>query len=563
MNKRSLGELRDISKDISLLYVEDESDVANEMKIFLDRIFVNYDYASDGLMAFNMYKKRSYNLILTDIVMPNMNGLDLIKKIKVLNPHQQVIIMSGYTDSSHLYDAIKMGINDFVLKPTRVHELAHSLYKVIKKLSLEIENKKYQTQLEELVEKQVSELKYTYETDDLTKLKNRVSLKIDLYKKESKNDILILLNIDNFSNMNEAFGMDFGDEVLAQVAIRLQEYISSNLNLYRLDGDQFVIYGDIEYIGNPLKYCQEINEYFNDLSCKNEAVNEKIQFSFGISDGDSNNKIKESEIALKDARLVGKKGISFYNKNSQYKQQQRELVDKIFKVKEAVDNDLFIPYFQPIVDVNTFNIMKYEALVRMKDGENILSPFMFLSAAKKGGYLSNITHIMVEKCFEIFSKNSLEFSINITSNDLLNESFLIFLDEKIEEFSIEPHRLTLEILEDINIKDNDIILKSLEELSKYGFQIAIDDFGVEGSNFSRLMQINAEFIKIDGIFIKNIVEDKKCEQIVKAIVGFASGIGAKTVAEYVENEAILNKIKELGIDYVQGYHFYKPASKLV
>jgi EAL domain-containing protein (putative c-di-GMP-specific phosphodiesterase class I) len=222
------------------------------------------------------------------------------------------------------------------------------------------------------------------------------------------------------------------------------------------------------------------------------------------------------------------------------------------------------PYFQPIIDIKTKEIKKYEALARgiMEDG--VILPLEFIKSAEKLGLMSSITKVMINKSFDFFRDNEYDFSINITERDLLDGYLCKFLKEKLEFYEVDAPRVIFEITESITLAKNYAkIVKELEALREMGFKIAIDDFGVNDSNFSKLMDLNFDFIKVDGIFIKELKLDKKSKDILKAIVNFAKTLNIQIIVEYVEDEETLEIIKECGVDFAQGYFIAKPEPMLV
>ncbi len=244
--------------------------------------------------------------------------------------------------------------------------------------------------------------------------------------------------------------------------------------------------------------------------------------------------------------------------------EEKEIIKWLDITKKLINDEKIIPYYQAIIDVKTEKIVKYEVLARGDLNGEIIAPFKFLDAADKLGLTSSITRIIVQKSFQFFSSNSYDFSINIAQRDLVEGYLPRFFSQKLDLYNIDASRVTLEILENITISvDNKHIQSELDTLKKMGFSIAVDDFGVENSNFGRLVDINLDIIKIDGFFIRNIVKSEKDKLIVKSIASLAKTLGMKVVAEYVESQEILDIIKELGIEYAQGYHIGKPQDKLL
>jgi EAL domain-containing protein (putative c-di-GMP-specific phosphodiesterase class I) len=196
-------------------------------------------------------------------------------------------------------------------------------------------------------------------------------------------------------------------------------------------------------------------------------------------------------------------------------------------------------------------------LVRLEDDDKLISPYFFLDISKKTKHYTNITKTMIKKTFEMFKDRDVEFSINLTIQDILNEQIKIYLFEMIESYNM-GNRVIFEIVESESIQNFQDVINFINEVRYFGCKIAIDDFGTGYSNFEYLLKIKADYIKIDGSMIKNIDTDTDAQIVVSTIVDFAKKMGVKTIAEFVENEAIYNKIVELGVDYSQGYYFSTP-----
>lgn len=164
---------------------------------------------------------------------------------------------------------------------------------------------------------------------------------------------------------------------------------------------------------------------------------------------------------------------------------------------------------------------------------------------------------MLEKSFAMFQEKELEFSVNLTIEDILNEDIKLYIYSLLESSNI-GHKVVFEIVESESIENFEEIALFINRVKSYGCKIAIDDFGTGYSNFEYLMKLKADYIKIDGSMIKQIDSSIEAQMVVSVIVEFAKKMGMKTIAEFVENESIFNKVKELGIDYSQGYYFSKP-----
>lgn len=286
-----------------------------------------------------------------------------------------------------------------------------------------------------------------------------------------------------------------------------------------------------------------------------------LEFKIGLSeiyDFTSTESSLSAEIALEVCKKTNRNFFIFNEKN---KEVQDILKNNVWKEKTKflVNNKKIYPFYQAIYNIDTGKIDKYEVLARGKLGDEIISPFFFISHAEKMDLINEVTKMIIEKSFNHFKDNKYEFNLNITEKDLTNDFFIPFLKEQLNKYNLDPNRVTLELLENITFsKNGDKITEQLLELREIGFKLAIDDFGSDNSNFARLLDINCDILKIDAVFIKNIHKSEKNIKIVRSIVSMAKILGIKTVAEYVENKEIFDTIKKCGINYAQGYYIGKP-----
>nr|WP_228285021.1 EAL domain-containing protein [Aliarcobacter butzleri] len=227
------------------------------------------------------------------------------------------------------------------------------------------------------------------------------------------------------------------------------------------------------------------------------------------------------------------------------------------QIIQAIKKDKFEIFAQSI---NSQNEKKYEILIRMKDSKDeIVSPYFFINRAKKINLYNEITKKVIQKSFEFFEDKNVEFSINFSISDILEKDVVDFLIQKIYEFDI-GYFLTIEITESEGIDNIEEVVSFIKIVKNLGVKIAIDDFGTGYSNFSYLVKLQADFIKLDGSIIQEINKTKTAKAVVEAIVFFAQKIGIKTVAEFVSSKEIFETCKELNIDYFQGYWFDEPKN---
>ncbi len=411
----------------------------------------------------------------------------------------------------------------------------------------------------ELVDKR-QELQNIVDYDQLTDLGTRHKLHNDLEK--SKQGCLAVINLDRFRQINDLYGHSFGDRVIRAVAKQMQAAVHGDYNLYRLQGDEFVVTAPWRLKG---EFVQKIEQLINALENYGFTFDKEevsITVSAGISFELPHSQLLTADMALRIAKKQGRSYIVYSSENSLNSVYENN-IKWTKKLKAAIAEDRIVPFFQPIVNNETMAYEKYECLVRMLDEEQgkVVSPFFFLDIAKKTKQYSQLTRIMARKSFETFRNRSEQFSLNVTVEDIVNDEIRNYLYALLQEYSI-GERVVFEIVESESIDNYEQVISFIETVKAQGCKIAIDDFGTGYSNFEYLLRLKADLIKIDGSLIKHLDSSREAQIVVGVIVDFAKQMGIQIVAEFVENEQILEKLKAMGIEYSQGYHFSAPLQTL-
>jgi|TARA_R110002033_G_scaffold63018_1_gene113866 EAL domain-containing protein (putative c-di-GMP-specific phosphodiesterase class I) len=240
-------------------------------------------------------------------------------------------------------------------------------------------------------------------------------------------------------------------------------------------------------------------------------------------------------------------------------QKEMKLIDDIIFIKNAVYNDFIIPYFQPIIDAKTLKIVKYESLMRVTNEKktDIFSIAKFLNLSKEIKVYDSLSKLMIQKVFNIVKIKDIKVSINLSFLDIQNEDFIKYIMAELNSLK-SPSYITFEILESDFIEDFSIVTNFTNSLKKLGCKVALDDFGSGYSNLENILMLKPDYIKIDGSLIKNINISKESEIIVQSVIDIAKKLGAKTVAEFVHNKEVLDKVILLEVDYIQGFYLGEP-----
>ncbi len=411
------------------------------------------------------------------------------------------------------------------------------------------------------IKKQQKLLYNRIRTNSQTELPNEFALEEKL-QTSKKNIILLTLKIDNFITLLNEYGQEPINKLIKKVSGLLRQFNSQNITLYHVQLDQFSFIVQNFKQDQDIKLAQSVKSMFENISISIDDIEISISFSIGIARGDSQKLIIQANSVLHDIMKESTNRYKVFVFDENRAKEQKKNIYWNAKIKEIISNGNLSVYYQPIICNKTEKISKYECLIRAIDDGKIVAPFFFLQAAKDRGMLTSITKVVIDDSFKLFANNSLDFSINITEDDLSDGHLIEFLQDKSDQYSIKPNRVFLEILENITSEKSNDATKQFEELKHMGFGIAIDDFGAEASNLSRLLTLDADIIKIDGQFIKHLNTDPNSIKIVEAIVSLSKKLGVKTVAEFVHNEEIFHIVKKLGVDYSQGYYFSPPLPNI-
>lgn len=396
--------------------------------------------------------------------------------------------------------------------------------------------------------------------DPLVNIGNRYKLTLDI-KKHLVNNIAVI-DIDKFSSINDFYGHNIGNDVIIKFSQLIENNITDEFELYRLHSDKFAI----------LNYTLDNNRFTNFITNLNVTLTESIinteveEFSIvttaGISSCDNETVLLTAEIANKHAKKINKK-LLVYSKELNIEKEFEQNIIWTHKIQKALREDKIILHYQPLFNNETKKIEKYEALVRLIDEDgSIISPYFFLNIAKSSGQYIDITKIVILKSFQKFRNENVQFSINLTVEDILDDELSNYLEEMIEKYNVAS-KLVIELVESEGIEEFEIVQKFIKKLKFLGCKIAIDDFGTGYSNFEYLVKLDADYIKIDGSMIKNINNDPNMKEIVKTIINFSKKMNYKIIAEFVETKEIQKTVEELNINYSQGYYIGKPDENLI
>ncbi|MBN2823685.1 MAG: EAL domain-containing protein [Campylobacterales bacterium] len=423
-----------------------------------------------------------------------------------------------------------------------------------------------------------SELKYIAEHDSLTNLYNRYYFNHIINEKivtipEEYYLALIFIDVDEFKTINDTLGHDFGDQLLVAIARRLEELVSSQGNLSRIGGDEFmIILSKISAYDKVYSFAHRLQALFDEPFVIDKHYL-KVTISFGIVLSNDRTKsvttlYKEADLALYKAKEQGRNRFAFYKE--EYSQELHARNDLLNGLKESIDNecDEFFLLYQPKISTQDGKtIMGVEALIRWNNRKlGIVPPDKFIGIAEESGLIIQLGYwIIQEACMDFLALKKRhvdvrQMSINISANQFDNKDFLRRVQEIIQRLRIDPANIEFELTERIIAHDNNDMLSTLDALRKLGIHIAIDDFGTGYSSLSYLSKLPVNRLKIDKSFVSNIDKADTVDIVQTAIVPLAKAFNLATTAEGVETKGEYEMLQKMGVDDIQGYYFAKPMN---
>ncbi len=511
----------------------------------------NYDFieASDGIEALEMLKNFTPMIILIDAIMPNMDGFETIKVIRNMIKYKRtpILMITSLGDIKTKVKALEYGVNDFLLKPFDKYELRARCKSYVELVQ---------------INKQFSDSKI----NPISKFKNEIAL----IKELKPNDSIFLFSINDFHKIDGIYGYKNTKIIEQKFGFFLEDMIKNyikDISIYHIGNGKFIIKNIKNKKLDEIILAEYCEEFYN--NCKNIVISIDKHISFSpivtiVYVKDRVNLYEDALSALSYAKNNNLKYIYSSNDINGIKDIVYSNIQILKKVKNAIKTENIINYYQPIYDNKNEKINKYETLVRMKcDDGKVMSPFSFLEIAKSGKIYDEITKTVYKNAFDKFKYTNNEFSINIAYSDIVEKSVSNYIFKLLNDNPHITNRVIFEILEDENIKDFGLFKEFISEIKRYGSKVAIDDFGSGFSNFQRIVEIEPDFIKIDGSIIKRILEDSKSYALVDSINEFAHNFNIKTVAEYISSKELFDEINLIGIDFSQGYYLGEPKPNLL
>jgi diguanylate cyclase (GGDEF)-like protein/PAS domain S-box-containing protein len=425
------------------------------------------------------------------------------------------------------------------------------------------------------IKRQEEQLLHLATHDPLTGLHNRREFNAILERHLSRakryggEGAVLWMDLDGFKEINDGLGHKVGDELLASLAHRMKSTIRESDVLARLGGDEFaILYPNVDSTRAQIAATRLLDAIRrHTANIQGQAI--RTTASMGIvlfpeHGMQPTELLMQADMAMYRAKEQGRNRFCVYSPEVENLEAPEQRIDWLRLVREALENDGFILYAQPILDLRTDEITRYEILLRLLDRDgNVIPPGAFLDIAEQFGLSGDIDRWVLGRTTEILSNSEImgkgiSFAINLSPRTMTDKEFLELISGMPALSVIGPVRLVMEITETAAIYNIHVAKDFLRALRGRGYEFALDDFGMGFSSFYQLKNLDVDYLKIDGSFIRNLSHDPVDKHLVLAMVHLARSLGKQTIAEFVEDQEILDILREIGVDCAQGFHIGRP-----
>ena len=424
----------------------------------------------------------------------------------------------------------------------------------------------------------VSESRYREqaERDALTGLGNRFALQAQLPRFLEDAGVrglqvaVLYIDLDNFKDINDTRGHRCGDQLLQEVARRLRDCVRAGDCVYRVGGDEFIVVTgeagervSIEHLAMRIRKALAVPV---DLADGTLSCSASIGIGVYPDDGrDAEVLLKHADVALYEAKGQGRNDFQFYAVSQS--QQISERIELEQSLAEAIGHERIYLEYQPLIDLETGAIAGVEALARWRHAERgLIPPSVFVSVAERSGQIEALGDLVLRllcRQLQHWSAHLLPpvpVAINVAPQQLDTGRFTRSFAATTQAFGVDPTLFEIEVTENALISQGKGHMQALKELQQLGARVSIDDFGTGYSSLSYLKHLPIDSVKIDRVFIRDMLEDTRDAAIVAAIVSMAHSLGLRVIAEGVESAQQVQQLKGLGCDVVQGYFYHRPVS---
>ncbi|HSK49875.1 MAG TPA: EAL domain-containing protein [Solirubrobacterales bacterium] len=424
-------------------------------------------------------------------------------------------------------------------------------------------------------EKTEAELRHLADHDSLTGLQNRRRFRaeLDQYVSFSRRyggqGAVMIIDIDGLKLVNDRLGHQAGDNLIRRIAEILRERVRTTDIVARLSGDEFAVLMPQTDIGGALQLGEALRAAVAETV--EPAPEDGATISVGITMFGSRREVASEAVlvaadqALYRAKEEGRNRIALFEDPSEGSRERLSPLTTTARIRDALTQNRLSLATQPIHDLASGGVERYEVLLRMAgEGGKVLPAADFIEAAERVGMVQELDRWVVSRALELMGEREragqpVSLHVNLSGASLADVSVLEYIERRLDEGDADPARCTFEITQTARVNDYEIASGFADRLTEFGCQVAIDDYGAGFGPFYYLRTLPFDMIKIDGSFIRDMPRNDADQLTVKAIVQIARGLGKTTIAEFVQDEATIDLLREYGVDMAQGYHLGHPV----
>ncbi|HYR77093.1 MAG TPA: EAL domain-containing protein [Pyrinomonadaceae bacterium] len=558
-----------------ILIIDDDDQIRSLLSELLKAEYECVDVSS-AEEALEVLKTINFDLVISDIQMGGISGLDLVPRILKDTPDTVVVMISGQQTVDSAIEAMRVGAFDYITKPLDLRHVQAAVRRAQAQHQLLSEKRQYENHLEELVAERTAEIEHLAFYDRLTDLPNRLlfadrcAQALASAQRSHRPVGVLLVSLDRFKTVADTLGHAAGDIVLSEAAARLQTCVSEADTVARFDGEEFALLltqiaeaGDLADVS--LAVSEALKEPFR-LGDQVVYVTTSIGISVSPFNGeDSNTVLRNAGAALYRAKQQGGNDYQFYAADMNAQAVERLALEN--SLRSAVENNEFITYYQPVVNLVSSEVVGLEALVRWQHPElGLLPPARFIGLAEDTGQIMDIGECVMRtacaqtRLWQDDGLGRLRIAVNISARHFQQKNFLDRLRQVLGDTRLDPTCLELELTETSIMENGESAVRLLNEIRNLGVKIAIDDFGTGYSSLGYLKRLPIDTLKLDQSFVNGATTDPDDAALVMAIVTLAHNLRLKVVAEGIETAEQLAFLRLLRCDEGQGYLFSKPVT---
>lgn len=556
-----------------VLIIDDEEQIRN---LLIDVLGSTYQCSAAGSAeeALAALSESTFDLVISDIDMGGMSGLELVPHVHSLSPDTVVVMVSGNQDIEFAIRALRVGAFDYMTKPIDLRHVEASVERALNHALLLQEKRRNRQQIESLLQQRTAEVDWLAYYDTVTQLPNRALFEdrltqaVAIAKAANQSLGVLFISLDQFKKVNDSLGHGPGDILLREFAERLKSCISKSDTVARFGSDEFALLRTaiegtkdvIETIGS----LSQVLKFSFDLPGHELFATASVGVSLFPFDGeDSHTLLKNAGAALYRAKKSGGANYQFFTADMHELATSRLALES--DLRRAIHNEEFLLHYQPRVSVDSLAITGIEALIRWQHPQRgLISPSEFIPLAEDTGLIVPIgewvlrTACLQGRRWQDEGFAPVQIAVNISARQFHDRDLSETVIRILEDTGLSPKYLELELTESSIMQNAEFAAEILRRWKSFGINVSIDDFGTGFSSLASLKRLPIDALKIDQSFVRDATVDPDDAALVMAIITLAHNLRLKVIAEGVETEDQLRFLQLLRCDEIQGYFFSKP-----